>query len=101
MPQGPKTEAGLRECAAVAIGYIEAWLRGIGCVPLFNLMEDAATAEISRALAWQWLHHGVVLDDGQKVTKELVRRIIAEETTQWKARVGEEACVYAYVFRLF
>jgi len=58
-------------------------------------MEDAATAEISRALAWQWLHHGVVLDDGQKVTKELLRRIIAEETAQWKIRVGEDAYVYS------
>ena len=61
MPEGTRTEAGLRQNVAVGIGYVEAWLRGIGCVPLFNLMEDAATAEISRAQVWQWVRHGQTL----------------------------------------
>ncbi|AWK86310.1 malate synthase A [Azospirillum thermophilum] len=91
VPQGPKTEKGLRNNVAVGIGYIEAWLRGLGCVPLFNLMEDAATAEISRAQVWQWVHTGSALDDGQPVTMELVDRVIAEELEGWRARVGEAA----------
>jgi malate synthase len=89
IPEGPKSEAGLRMNIAVSIGYLEAWLRGIGCVPLFNLMEDAATAEISRSQLWQWVHHGASLDDGRKVTVELVRQTIAEELEAWKTRVGE------------
>ncbi len=56
VPEGQITEAGLKQNVAVGLGYVEAWLRGIGCVPLFNLMEDAATAEISRAQLWQWVH---------------------------------------------
>lgn len=71
VPAGSITEAGLKQNVAVGLGYLEAWLRGIGCVPLFNLMEDAATAEISRAQLWQWVHHGAVLDDGRAVTFEL------------------------------
>ena len=65
VPEGSITEAGLRQNVAVGLGYVEAWLRGIGCVPLFHLMEDAATAEISRAQLWQWVHHGAVLADGR------------------------------------
>lgn len=91
IPTGPKSAAGLRNNVAVAIGYIEAWLRGIGCVPLFNLMEDAATAEISRSQIWQWLHHGASLDDGRPVTMELVDQTIAEELAAWKERVGAAA----------
>ena len=64
IPTGTITEAGLKQNIAVGLGYVEAWLRGIGCVPLFNLMEDAATAEISRAQLWQWVHHGAKLSDG-------------------------------------
>jgi malate synthase len=90
MPSGTKTEAGLRQNVAVGIGYVEAWLRGIGCVPLFNLMEDAATAEISRAQVWQWVRHGEKLEDGRPVTKEFVRRIIEEELGKVKAQMGEE-----------
>ncbi len=71
VPSGTITEAGLKQNIAVGLGYLEAWLRGIGCVPLFNLMEDAATAEISRAQLWQWVHHGARLDDGRVVTTEL------------------------------
>ena len=90
VPQGPKTEAGLRQNAAVGIGYVEAWLRGTGCVPLFNLMEDAATAEISRAQLWQWLRHAQTLDDGRAITKDLVRQIVREEADKQKAGSGEE-----------
>jgi malate synthase len=67
VPTGTITEAGLKQNIAVGLGYVEAWLRGIGCVPLFNLMEDAATAEISRAQLWQWVHHGAKLTDGENV----------------------------------
>jgi malate synthase len=91
MPEGTRTEAGLRQNVAVGIGYVEAWLRGIGCVPLFNLMEDAATAEISRAQVWQWVRHGQALQDGRPVTKELVREIVREENDKVKAAMGEEA----------
>ena len=88
IPEGPKTEAGLRQNIAVSIGYIEAWLRGIGCVPLFNLMEDAATAEISRTQVWQWLHHGAALDDGRAIDRALVGRLVDEELASWRDRVG-------------
>ncbi len=91
IPSGPKTEAGLRQNVAVGIGYVEAWLRGIGCVPLFNLMEDAATAEISRAQVWQWVRHSQKLDDGRPITKDLVRQIVREENDRVKAQIGEEA----------
>ena len=91
VPEGTMTEAGLRQNVAVGIGYVEAWLRGIGCVPLYNLMEDAATAEISRAQVWQWVRHGQTLQDGRPVTKELVREIVREENDKVKAAMGEEA----------
>jgi malate synthase len=91
MPDGTKTEAGLRQNVAVGIGYVEAWLRGIGCVPLFNLMEDAATAEISRAQVWQWVHHNQKLEDGRAITKDLVRQIVREENDKVKAQMGEAA----------
>ena len=91
MPDGTKTEAGLRQNVAVGIGYVEAWLRGIGCVPLFNLMEDAATAEISRAQVWQWVHHNQKLEDGRAITKDLVRQIVREENDKVKGQMGEEA----------
>jgi len=91
VPEGTKTEAGLRQNVAVGIGYLEAWLRGIGCVPLFNLMEDAATAEISRAQVWQWVRHGQTLSDGRLITRELVREVVREELDKVKAQMGEEA----------
>jgi len=90
VPEGPKSEAGLRNNISVGIGYIEAWLRGTGCVPLFNLMEDAATAEISRTQVWQWLHHGASLEDGRKIDSELVRKTTKEELAKWCERVGAE-----------
>src|ERR1700744_2726572 len=79
VPKGAITEAGLKQHVAVGLGYVEAWLRGIGCVPLFNLMEDAATAEISRAQLWQWVHHHAKLDDGRAVTADLVESYIDAE----------------------
>jgi len=79
-PGEPITEAGLRQNISVGVQYLEAWLRGHGAVPLFNLMEDAATAEISRAQVWQWIRHPRgLLDDGRKVTKELFRCVLDEE----------------------
>ena len=79
VPTGEITEAGLRQNIAVGLGYMEAWFRGTGCVPLFNLMEDAATAEISRTQLWQWVHHGCHLKDGRKVDEALCDRMIQEE----------------------
>ena len=85
------TSAGLRNAVQVGMRYIEAWLRGLGAVAIFNLMEDAATAEISRSQIWQWINAGVVLENGEKVTPELARRIAAEELTAVREETGEEA----------
>ena len=82
VPRGAITEQGLRLNVNVGIGYIEAWLRGIGCVPLYNLMEDAATAEISRAQLWQWIRHGARLEDGRGIDLALARAILAEESAR-------------------
>jgi malate synthase len=79
VPDGPITEKGLRQNINVGIQYLEAWLGGLGCVPLFNLMEDAATAEISRTQLWQWIHHGARLDDGRPITLELYHQIRDQE----------------------
>ena len=88
LPKGAITEEGLRQNINVGIGYLEAWLRGIGCVPLYNLMEDAATAEISRTQVWQWIRHKAKLNDGRAVDKALCRAILAEELDKTKATVG-------------
>jgi malate synthase len=88
VPAGAITEAGLRQNIAVALGYLEAWLRGIGCVPLFNLMEDAATAEISRAQLWQWVHHGAVMEDGRRVDAALCDRFLQAEVEAARLRVS-------------
>jgi malate synthase len=87
VPDGTITEAGVRQNVAVGLGYLEAWLRGIGCVPLFNLMEDAATAEISRAQLWQWVHHHAHLTDGRRVTAELIESEIDRELALAEIRV--------------
>ena len=80
VPEAPITEAGLRLNISVGVQYLGAWLNGIGCVPINNLMEDAATAEISRSQVWQWIHSEKgVLDDGRKVDTELFRALLAEE----------------------
>jgi malate synthase len=91
VPQGTITEAGLRTNIRVGIQYLEAWLGGQGCVPLDNLMEDAATAEISRTQVWQWIHNRRgVLDDGRKVTLPLVRAFIREELARIRVERGQE-----------
>jgi malate synthase len=92
IPQGTITEAGLRNNVSVSIQYIAAWLGGLGCVPINNLMEDAATAEISRAQIWQWIRHpGGVLADGRKVSAELFRSITREELDKLHKQFGEPA----------
>jgi malate synthase len=90
VPNGQVTEAGLRLNINVGILYIESWLRGNGAAAIYNLMEDAATAEISRAQVWQWLHHGVTLADGRKITAELYSSLLAEEVEKIKTMVGAE-----------
>ena len=87
IPEGQITDAGLKQNVAVGLGYVEAWLRGIGCVPLFNLMEDAATAEISRAQLWQWIHQKSKLADGRTVDEALVESLIADELAKQKTAV--------------
>jgi malate synthase len=81
VPGGSVTEAGVRTNVSVGLRYLESWLRGVGAAAIDNLMEDAATAEISRAQLWQWLRHDVSLDDGRRVAPELVRDVIADELT--------------------
>ncbi|MEZ5352145.1 MAG: hypothetical protein R2762_05870 [Bryobacteraceae bacterium] len=80
--KGDITEEGLRMNVDVGIQYLEAWLNGNGCVPIYNLMEDAATAEISRSQVWQWLRHGVTMADGRTVTADLVREAVAKELAE-------------------
>jgi malate synthase len=88
--QGTRTEAGLRENIRVGVQYIEAWLRGRGAVPLYNLMEDAATAEISRAQIWQQIRHEATLEDGRKVTLALFLDCLRDEMTKLRAMLGPE-----------
>ena len=89
-PEKPVTEAGLRNNISVGIQYIGSWLAGNGCVPVYNLMEDAATAEISRSQIWQWIRSPKgVLDDGRKVTKELFRKLLPEELAKVRTLLGE------------
>jgi malate synthase len=91
-PERPITEAGLRNNISVGIQYIGSWLAGNGCVPVFNLMEDAATAEISRSQIWQWIRSPKgVLEDGRKVTIELFRHMLPEELRRVRQLLGEEA----------
>ncbi|MFJ9112047.1 malate synthase A [Streptomyces sp. NPDC102283] len=86
---GP-TYDGLRNAVAVGIRYIEAWLRGLGAVAIFNLMEDAATAEISRSQIWQWINADVVFENGEHATADLARKVAAEELTAIREEIGEE-----------
>jgi malate synthase len=86
--EGTRTEGGLRVNIRVAVQYIEAWLRGLGAVPLYNLMEDAATAEISRTQLWQWLHYGATLDDGRVVTRALFEETLNDEMDKLHASLG-------------
>ena len=91
VPTGTITEAGLRQNLNVGIGYIEAWLRGTGCVPLYNLMEDAATAEISRAQLWQWIRHSATVEDGRPIDVALCNALLDEELGKLREAVGDEA----------
>jgi len=92
LPQGQITEAGLRHNINVAIRYLAAWLGGNGCVPIYNLMEDAATAEISRAQIWQWLRHPKgTLDDGRRITLDLYEQVSVEELEAIRNEVGDAA----------
>jgi len=90
LPIGTRTEAGLRSNIRVGVRYLEAWLGGQGCVPLYNLMEDAATAEISRAQVWQWVKHRATLEDGARVDVALFRRALGEELLRIEQEVGKE-----------
>jgi malate synthase len=94
-PEGPITEAGLRLNISVGVQYLGAWLNGIGCVPINNLMEDAATAEISRSQVWQWIHsERGVLDDGRDVDTELFRALLAEELEKIHGKYPESLHSY-------
>ncbi len=91
-PEKPITEAGLRNNISVGIQYLGAWLAGNGCVPVFNLMEDAATAEISRSQIWQWMRSDKGrLDDGRKITRELFRQLLADELPKVRVHLGDAA----------
>ena len=89
-PQGTRTDGGLRHNVRVGVQYLEAWLRGTGCVPLYHLMEDAATAEISRTQVWQWIHHGACLSDGRPVSHSLFLGVIAEEMERLRGELGPQ-----------
>jgi malate synthase len=88
VPEGAITEEGVRGCIRVGVQYLESWLRGNGCVPLYHLMEDAATAEICRAQLWQWLHHGARTSDGVPVSVERFDRLLTEELSRIHEEVG-------------
>ena len=90
VPEGERTEEGMRLNIRVSLQYLEAWISGLGCVPIYGLMEDAATVEISRASIWQWIHHEMYLSNGKKVTKELFRQLLDEEIINLKTEVGED-----------
>ena len=91
VPNGEITETGLRNNISVGIQYIESWLRGTGAAAIFNLMEDAATAEISRSQVWQWLHHGATMSNGERISRELVQRLEAEELDKIRTAANPDA----------
>jgi malate synthase len=96
--EGKITEEGLRWNIDVGLQYLESWLRGSGCVPIYNLMEDAATAEICRSQVWQWVRHGAALSDGRRVTQELVRQVIIEQKSKLQGpRLAEAAEIFDYM----
>ncbi len=91
LPEGEITEAGLEMNIDVGLQYLEAWLKGNGCVPIYNLMEDAATAEISRAQLWQWAHHGARMSDGRQLSVDVVVATIPKVLAKLRDRMGDEA----------
>jgi malate synthase len=95
-PAGTVTEAGIRMNFAVGIQYLEAWLGGLGCVPLYNLMEDAATAEISRTQLWQWLHRGGKLDNGSAIDTAVYETALNQAIAQIQSEVGPERYANGY-----
>ena len=98
VPVGEITEEGVRWNIDVGLQYLESWLRGSGCVPIYNLMEDAATAEICRAQVWQWVRHRATLSNGRPVTQEMVREAIAEQKNKLKgSRMAEAAEIYEHM----
>jgi len=104
VPDGAITEEGVRGCIRVGVQYLESWLRGNGCVPLYHLMEDAATAEICRAQLWQWLHHGARTSDGEPVSVARFDRLLTEELSRIHEEVGAERLtggVFPTAARLF
>jgi len=104
VPRGAVTEEGLRVNVSVGVQYLEAWLQGNGCVPLNHLMEDAATAEISRTQLWQWIRHGAAMADGRRVTAALVRGAMERERERIRQRLGEESYAagrFDLAFRIF
>ena len=90
VPSGDITEEGVCENIRVGVQYLEAWLNGNGCVPLYNLMEDAATAEISRSQLWQWLKHNMVMTNGSLITKDFYKKIMIQELNTIKDMYGED-----------
>jgi malate synthase len=104
VPDGEITEQGLALNIDVGIQYLESWLRGNGCVPIYNLMEDAATAEISRTQVWQWIRHGAHLADGRLIDAGLVRQIIPQQLEKIGTMIGAaraDAGKYGLASRLF
>jgi malate synthase len=91
VPDGSITEAGLRNNVSVGIQYLASWLTGNGAAAIFNLMEDAATCEISRSQVWQWTKHGARLSSGQQVTPDLVRQVENEELARLREDLGNQA----------
>ena len=88
--KGDITEQDVRSNISIAIQYIASWLSGNGCVPLYHLMEDAATAEISRSQVWQWLHHNAVMNDGKSIDLAIVNQFFTEEVQKIRARMDQE-----------
>ncbi len=90
VPGGRITEGGVRQNVDVAIQYLASWLRGVGAAAIYNLMEDAATAEISRSQIWQWVHSSSTTDDGTSITPAFIRKIADEETDRLRSELGHE-----------
>jgi malate synthase len=90
VPKGDITDEGLRWNIDVGLQYLHSWLQGSGCVPIYNLMEDAATAEICRAQVWQWVKHGAHLKDGRLVTEDMVKEIIRQRAAELGAEAGND-----------